>query len=144
MTTTTQFDPKQLPPIEGQAPQAPSAPPPAPASNPESADTTELTIRLKRPLSTHSGDIRSVTLRQPTAGDYIDLGKPPYYTEADPTGGGGAVLMTDFQRAGFWLAQLSGLDLAIIKSMGGDDYIEAATEMVRWMMNITEGVDEGN
>ena len=78
----------------------------------------EVKVRLSRPLTTHAGEQRELTLREPTARDYIAMRRVPFSllfhqetraTNPDQVSQRTGELVTDYDLAFQWLERLTGV-----------------------------------
>ncbi len=89
-------------------------------------DHTE-TFTLSRPLKTHSGELSSLTLQEPTAGAFIDYGepfslKPRFNADGEPDG---VTFVFDNNKVfARWLADMvaESVDDLILKSLTASDF----------------------
>jgi hypothetical protein len=98
----------------------------------------DVTVRLSRPLTTHDGVKHEITLREPTARDYMSLKRVPFSIVFHQTLKGGEMgagvnpdpgavterqgeLMTDYDLAFQWISRLSGIDTLILGTLRGSD-----------------------
>jgi hypothetical protein len=90
----------------------------------------EVKVRLSRPLTTHQGEQRELTLREPTARDYISMRRVPFSllfhqetraTNPDQVSQRTGELVTDYDLAFQWLERLTGVSILILETLKGSD-----------------------
>lgn len=93
-------------------------------------------VPLSKPLTTHDGVLSELTLREPSARDYIALKRVPFSIVFHQTIRAGEVggaanadavtertgeLNTDYDLAFQWIARLTGIDTLILGTLGNRD-----------------------
>lgn len=94
-------------------------------------------IQLKRSFVTHTGEVSTIDIREPTAGDYMALGTFPFNVKGE---GADRTVVMDFKLAGKWLARLSGIDEILLSKMSGKDFQHAIGQLSSVFADeVTEG-----
>jgi hypothetical protein len=89
-------------------------------------------VKLSRPLVTHKGELKELTLREPTARDFIEINKLPVRFKIDAEGGGREV-MVDYETLFRWASHLTdiGVDiLGTLKKRDVQSIVEAIQEIL--------------
>lgn len=90
----------------------------------------DVKVKLSRPLITHQGEQREITLREPTARDYITMRRVPFSllfhqetnaTRPDQVGQRSGEMTIDFDLAFQWLERLTGIEMLILETLKGRD-----------------------
>lgn len=100
------------------------------------------TITLSKPLQSHEGEVKKIELREPTYGDYIDLGEIVTETMIkDPNGGDtpNVRVSHDTDAIHAWLVRLSGVDENILRLMSFPDGKAAILAVKRLMQGAPAG-----
>lgn len=101
----------------GQTEAAPQFVAPA---DPAPKPTNPNTVRLTKPIKSHGGSINEITLRSPTAGDYMAIKTLPFSVKG---GEADRRMDVDFEVAGRWLARLADLDEIVLGQVSGTDFL---------------------
>lgn len=114
----------------GAIPPVPSAPPRA-ASPAGHNDVEAFSIDLSVPLAGHHGPISHLSFRQPTLGDYVDIG-PVSRTIATNPGDLESMrieVIEEPQAVLRWICRLCGHPEAIIRTMSPRDFAAVRSEI---------------
>ena len=90
------------------------------------------TINLSRPLPTHKGEVKQLTLREPTARDFMDINKLPVRFRIDAVTASREVYV-DYDTLFQWTAKLSDVGVDILATLGKRDVqrvVEVMTELL--------------
>lgn len=111
----------------------------------------DVIVNLSRILKTHAGDMKTLTIREPTARDYINMRKVPFalifHQEIRPTRPDGVgmrtgEMTTDYELAFQWAERLTGVEILLLETLKGRD-IGAVIEGLReQLMNVD--IDQTN
>lgn len=112
---------------------ADAMPEPAPAAAPSDPRT----LRLVKPIRTHSGEKRELKFREPIGGDYIEIGELPFDLRGDETN---RRLTVNFKIAAKWIARLTDVDEILIQQLSSDDWLNATSMVNAILMRV--GVDD--
>ena len=77
-------------------------------------------VELSKPIQSHKGQMRTVVIREPNAGDYIEIGRFPFDIRGE---GEDRRANIDFTLAGKWVARLTDLDDILIKQLASRDFL---------------------
>lgn len=120
--------------------------PPAPLAAPHSL--ADIEIALLRPLVTHAGDLRKLTLRVPTFGDFVDLGEVTRMfavpSETDPEQMGQVELKVDRAAVMRWASRLSGHDRVVLGQLAPADAQKLMSAIVQVVGLFTKAGSGGN
>ena len=91
-------------------------------------------VRLTRAIETIDGPVTTLTLREPTFGDWLDCGElNSAVAVTDGAGGqpGRIEIQTNREAVMRWLARLSGLDQAVLTQLTMTDFRQAHLALQR-------------
>ncbi|MGE0699266.1 MAG: phage tail assembly protein [Hyphomicrobiaceae bacterium] len=92
---------------------------------------------LSKPIRTHQGELRELTLRDPVAADYIEIGKVPFDVRGADEDRRATV---DFKVAAQWAAALTGLDAILLGQLAAKDWLALVGRVNALLMQA--GVDD--
>ena len=98
-------------------------------------DNTE-TVTLSKPLKTHSGEVTTITLKEPTAKSFFDHGEP---FKVRVTGDDGDERVEfDFNNAVLkrFLSDMTGYDDLILSSLRASDYTALRQRAVNMIVGV--------
>jgi len=124
-----------VPKLGGRPVTVEPAPAAAPIEAPE-ADFDLYTLALSRPLRTHKGEVRTLVIREPTAADYIEIGRVPFDVRGENEDRRAQI---DHKCAGEWVARLTDLDEIVIGGMASRDWLAMVGRINAILMNA--GID---
>jgi hypothetical protein len=85
-----------------------------------------ITVKLSEPIQTHKGELRELELRAPKAGTFITHGEP-FKTRFS---NGNLEFDFDSKACMGFIADMSGHDEIILRSLEAKDFIDARTALV--------------
>ncbi|WP_296201462.1 phage tail assembly protein [uncultured Hyphomicrobium sp.] len=77
-------------------------------------------LPLSKSIQSHGGTINALTLRDPTAADYIEIGKLPFNVRGDSAD---RRVEVDFKLMALWAARLTGHDEIVIGQLSATDWL---------------------
>lgn len=88
--------------------------------------TGDKIVALQKPIRTHQGEVRAITLRDPIAQDYIEIEQLPF--EVRGTGDERRITV-NFKIAAKWVARMANLDELLVGQLSAGDWqaVVAAT-----------------
>lgn len=98
--------------------------------------TTSETVTLSQPLKTHSGDVTSLTLKEPAAKSFFDHGEPFKFRV---TGGEGEQQIEfDYFNSVFkkFLSDMTGLDDLVLSGLRAADFLTLRTRASHMILGI--------
>jgi hypothetical protein len=117
---------------------APAANGGAPAATP--APLTEYTVKLRKPITTHGGQITTIKLTKPTAGAMIRLKTFPFTVFVAPDGS--KSFKVHFDQIVEWIGEMGKVEAEHLDQMEHDDFAECTNAIVALLMG--EQVSVGN
>lgn len=97
------------------------------------------TINLTKGVETHDGLKSTIDIREPTAGDYIEVNKLPFTIRGN---GENAQIDIDFKLGAKWAERLTGLDEILISKMNKKDFVAIITAINEIL--VEDGDEPGN
>lgn len=85
------------------------------------------TVPLSKPLTTHSGEVSELTLRNLNASDIVDMKQSPF--QAIRREGGDVELLVKYDLMMKYLSRLTSVDEIVLGKMSGTDFQVACNKV---------------